>query len=167
MQPPSTPPDSYPGGKPDAGVSQWVTNLRPPHAVYIKPFLGHGAVFRHKRPAQCNTVSTVTLAPYTMCGPGSTSTQGMPTALPAVPDALAFLRAYPLRGDELVYGDPPDVRRTRRTRTRLSPHAMDDAQHAALLTILRRLPCAVLVSGSRSALYDELLRDWCRSPARR
>jgi hypothetical protein len=37
---------------------------------------------------------------------------------------------------------------------------MDDAQHEGLLALLGSLPCAVMVSGYRSALYDEMLRDW-------
>lgn len=77
-----------------------------------------------------------------------------------VGDALAFLRAYPFTGSELVYCDPPYVRSTRRTRARAYRYEMDDAQHAALLAILSSLRCAVMVSGYRSPLYDELLYDW-------
>ena len=36
----------------------------------------------------------------------------------------------------------------------------DDADHIALLGLLNELPCAVMVSGYPSALYEELLRDW-------
>ena len=77
-----------------------------------------------------------------------------------VADALAFLRSYAFRGDELVYADPPYVRSTRRTRGRLYRYEMDDQQHAALLQVLRRLPCAVMVSGYRSVLYEQTLGDW-------
>src|SRR5271154_4598059 len=44
----------YPGGKNGAGVYQTIINLIPPHAVYIEPFLGGGAVMRLKRPAAVN-----------------------------------------------------------------------------------------------------------------
>jgi site-specific DNA-adenine methylase len=44
------PRQSYPGGKAGAGVAQRLINLMPTHAVYIEPFLGHGAVLLHKRP---------------------------------------------------------------------------------------------------------------------
>jgi hypothetical protein len=77
-----------------------------------------------------------------------------------VGDALDFLRSYAFTGSELVYYDPPYVRRSRRTRARLYRYEMDDRQHADLLAILRRLPCAVMVSGYRSALYGEMLGDW-------
>jgi hypothetical protein len=77
-----------------------------------------------------------------------------------VGDALDFLHSYAFRGDELVYCDPPYVRSTRRTRARLYRHEMDDRQHEGLLAILSRLPCAVMVSGYRSALYEQTLGDW-------
>jgi DNA adenine methylase len=44
----------YPGGKNGAGVYQRIVNLCPPHKVYIEPFLGSGAIFRLKRPADLN-----------------------------------------------------------------------------------------------------------------
>jgi hypothetical protein len=77
-----------------------------------------------------------------------------------VGDALAFLRSYAFTGSELVYCDPPYVRSTRRSRGRAYRYEMDDSQHVELLAILRRLPCAVMVSGYRSALYDQTLEDW-------
>ena len=77
-----------------------------------------------------------------------------------VADALDFLRSYAFTGKELLYCDPPYVRSTRRTRARAYRYEMDDSQHAALLAILRRLPCPVMVSGYRSALYEQTLGDW-------
>lgn len=44
----------YPGGKAGAGVYQTLINLMPPHSMYVEPFLGGGAVMRHKRPAAVN-----------------------------------------------------------------------------------------------------------------
>ena len=40
---------------------------------------------------------------------------------------------------------------------------MTDAQHRELLHILLSLPCQVMLSGYRSALYDEALQGWNRS----
>ena len=45
---------TYPGGKNAPGVYQTIINLMPPHAVYIEPFLGSGAILRLKRPARIN-----------------------------------------------------------------------------------------------------------------
>jgi site-specific DNA-adenine methylase len=77
-----------------------------------------------------------------------------------VGDALAFLHSYAFRGDELLYCDPPYLRSTRRTRGRLYRYELDDHQHGELLALLRRLPCPVMVSGYRSALYGQRLGDW-------
>ena len=77
-----------------------------------------------------------------------------------VADALDFLRSYAFTGNELVYADPPYVRSTRRTGGRLYRYELDDSQHGELLALLRRLPCAVMVSGYRSALYGQTLGDW-------
>ena len=45
---------TYPGGKNAPGVYQTIINHMPPHAVYIEPFLGSGAILRLKRPARIN-----------------------------------------------------------------------------------------------------------------
>ena len=170
----------YRGGKAGAGVPQKLINQMPPHTVYIEAFLGHGAILLHKRPAQLNigldldprAVQVVrtrvqhrqsedTCSAYG-CDDDAAATIEVGTARYQllVADALAFLRAYPFRGDELVYCDPPYVRSTRRTRARAYRYEMDDHQHAALLALLMRLRCAVMVSGYRSALYDQMLGDW-------
>ena len=65
-----------------------------------------------------------------------------------------------LTGSELVYCDPPYVRSVRRSRGRAYRYEMAEHQHGELLEVLRRLPCAVMLSGYRSALYDDLLGDW-------
>lgn len=44
----------YPGGKAGAGTYQRIINQIPPHDTYIEPFLGDGAILRHKRPAAQN-----------------------------------------------------------------------------------------------------------------
>ncbi len=59
----------------------------------------------------------------------------------------------------LVYSDPPYLHSARKSARRYR-HDYEDANHAVLLELLRGLPCAVMVSGYPSALYDELLGDW-------
>ena len=44
----------YLGGKAGTDVYQTIINRMPPHRVYMEPFLGSGAVMRHKKPASLN-----------------------------------------------------------------------------------------------------------------
>jgi len=74
-------------------------------------------------------------------------------------DGIAFLRAYPFTGSELVYCDPPYLRSTRSGR-RLYEFEMTDRQHRELLATIRRLPCFVLISGYWSDLYASALKSW-------
>ncbi len=75
--------------------------------------------------------------------------------------AHAFLAAFPFRGTELVYSDPPYLRATRLSDRRYR-HDYTEADHVALLDLLRGLPCQVMVSGHPSALYDGMLEGWRR-----
>lgn len=169
----------YRGGKGGAGVYQKIINQIPPHTTYLEPFLGHGAVLLRKRPAQVSIgldLDPRAVLAVRECLQDRQSDYVCSATIPdndavdirvgaalyrvLVGDALTFLRSYPFRGDELLYADPPYVRSTRRTRARAYRYEMDDHQHADLLAILRRLPCAVMVSGYRSALYEQTLGDW-------
>lgn len=71
-------------------------------------------------------------------------------------------------GDEtLHYVDPPYVHSTRSLRCR-SPayrHELDDDQHRDLASALAGLRGMVVVSGYRSALYDEIYAGWHRIDA--
>ena len=77
----------------------------------------------------------------------------------AGPRLLPPVAAFPFEGDELVYSDPPYVQSTRKSRRRCR-FDYTDADHGALLGILKALPCQVMVSGYPSALYDRMLVGW-------
>ena len=74
-------------------------------------------------------------------------------------DCHGYLADFAFDGSELVYSDPPYLRAARKSGRRYR-HDYGDADHAALLELLKGLPCAVMVSGYPSALYDELLCGW-------
>jgi len=74
-------------------------------------------------------------------------------------DALAFLRSFESPPDALVYCDPPYLLETRRGGP-LYRCEMTTEQHKQLLTLIRRLPCNVMISGYWSALYAQALHDW-------
>lgn len=142
----------YPGGKGKA--YQHIINLMPPHRVYIETHLGGGAVMRQKRPAErnigidadCRVIAEWSIVRHVqielVCG-----------------TAENFLTNYQFRGDELVYADPPYHPQARRRR-RVYSHDYTDADHQRLLTLLKSLPCMVILSGYAHALYDKELVSW-------
>ena len=70
-----------------------------------------------------------------------------------------YLAGFAFDGSELVYSDPPYLHGARKSGHRYR-HDYEDAGHEALLALLRGLPCAVMVSGYPSALYNALLCGW-------
>lgn len=144
----------YTGGK--GGCFRHLVNLMPPHDVYIETHLGGGNVLERKKPAEHNIgvdidpdVIRVFSAHYALHA-GSQNFhfhQG---------DAVEFLRRYRFTGRELVYSDPPYLHETR-SRRDLYRFEYTDAQHANLLGVLVSLPCAVMVSGYFSEIYQATL----------
>ena len=148
----------YPGGK----NVEWrrVVNRIPPHRVYVEPFLGSGAVLRHKRAAE-----------------RSIGLDTDPEAIGAVRAALGDRPDVELRCDDgidyldglaarrpgpavCVYADPPYLPETRTKRIQYGPHELTRDDHVRLLAIVRRLGCRVLLSGYPSELYAEALVGW-------
>jgi DNA adenine methylase len=161
----------YPGGKGGAGVHQTIINQMPPHRVYIEPFIGGGSIFRHKAPAQASIVIDADdrVANYWLVrtgengdATGETGENGDAGSITVIHgDAGQFLESYNFLGDELVYCDPPYVMASRSGR-RIYKHEMTDEQHFHLVAVLLTIPAAVMLSGYRNAIYDELLAHWRR-----
>jgi hypothetical protein len=74
-------------------------------------------------------------------------------------NGISFLSSYRFTGGELVYCDPPYLMGTRSS-GRLYACEMSDGAHRRLLRIVKRLPCAVVVSGYWSELYGRELAGW-------
>ena len=75
-------------------------------------------------------------------------------------DCIPYLLNRKWQGGEFVYCDPPYLMHTRKGGRELYAHEYDDADHVALLSTLRRLPCMVMISGYWSELYADTLADW-------
>jgi len=143
---------NYFGSKATSGLCQPIIAMMPPHDTYIETHLGGGAIMQRKPPARHNIgidLNERTLGKF-QCDYPVELIGGC---------AHRFLRQYEFRGRELVYSDPPYLHSTRSSGRR---YRFDYAErdHVALLTLLKSLPCAVMVSGYPSALYDELLGGW-------
>jgi site-specific DNA-adenine methylase len=144
----------YSGGKNGPGVYQRLINLMPPHRVYIEPFLGSGAVIRHKRPALVNIGIDINQTCLDRVN-------DLSNTILKCDDAISFLSKYKFKGDELIYCDPPYLLETRSSiKGRYYEYEFTDWQHKKLLKLLRRLRCMVMISGYDSRIYREMLQDW-------
>lgn len=147
---------SYPGGKSGAGVYQTIINHIPPHRVYIEPFLGSGAVMRMKAPAATNIGVDIDLAVI-----GAFRVHFTRAATLIHGDALEYLASYPWTGAEFVYCDPPYLIEVRSSKRNIYRHEFSSPeQHGHLLSLLKTIPAAVMISGYPSTLYEQMLPDW-------
>lgn len=76
-------------------------------------------------------------------------------------DFRDVLPLYRSQTHALIYADPPYVRSTLGT-DRLYLHDMSDDEHMELIDLLDAHAGPVLLSGYRSALYDDRLAHWTR-----
>ena len=144
----------YPGGKEGAGTFQRIINQIPPHDVYIEPFLGGGAILRHKRPAGSSIGIDIDADVINRFLVGT-----VPGAIAICDDAISWLESYAWQGNEFVYADPPYVRSTCLSDCRYR-FDLSEKDHRRLLNVLLRLPCPVMISGYMSSLYACILSGW-------
>ena len=143
---------SYFGSKATSGLCQPIIAMMPRHDTYIESHLGGGAIMQRKPAAQRNIGidrDAVALARFECSYP----VERVHSC------AHRFLAEYEYLGRELVYSDPPYLQSTRSSSRR---YRFDYAErdHVALLELLAKLPCQVMVSGYPSSLYDGLLSGW-------
>ncbi len=155
---------SYPGGK--GNSFHKLINLMPPHDVYIEAFLGMGSVMRHKKPASVANIGidcdAAALAMFREAGASSASASSTNTQLIQA-DALDWLRRSPLvrQASTLLYLDPPYLMTTRKQQRDLYRHEFGtEEEHRELVTVIRDLPCMVMISGYPSPLYSSVLAGW-------
>ena len=77
--------------------------------------------------------------------PSDAETSGRPCFEIWQRDGIDFLKSYSFTGRELVYCDPPYLLSTR-SGGKLYKFEMTEAQHRDLLDVIRRIPCAVMIS---------------------
>jgi DNA adenine methylase len=144
----------YPGGK--GKCYQHVINILPPHQTYIETHLGGGSVLLKKKPAAFSI--GIDRDPAVI----RRWKEIVPTLAHYVEaDAVDFLRSTRFFGDELIYCDPPYLPSTRR-RNPVYRYDYCEADHINLLQTLQSLPCAVVISGYPSQIYDDCLSGWSK-----
>ena len=142
----------YFGSKATSGLCQAIIALMPPHDTYIESHLGGGAIMQRKPPAPRNIgidLNERALAGF-QCP--------YPVELVRA-HAHRFLAEFPYQGRELVYCDPPYLHATRSSDRRYR-FEYEEPDHLELLSLLKKLPCQVILSGYPSRLYDEHLAGW-------
>ena len=143
---------AYFGSKATSGLCQAIIALMPPHDTYIESHLGGGAIMKRKPPALRNIGidrNERALEKF-QCDYPVELVHGC---------AHRFLAEFAYQGRELVYCDPPYLHSTRSSDRRYR-FDYEESDHLELLGLLKRLPCAVILSGYPSTLYDEQLTGW-------
>lgn len=144
---------NYLGAKSASGAYQAIINLMPPHDTYIEPFLGTGAVMKKKAAANRNIGVDINQS--------CIDAFNYAAAELYCEDAFSFLSEFCFQssGRTLVYLDPPYLPSTRTSANRYD-FELTESDHISLLTLIRTLPCHVIISGYWSELYSEHLKDW-------
>lgn len=162
---------TYPGGKNGAGIYQRIINNMPPHDIYVEAFLGSGAVLRNKRPARRNIGIDRSVEALDLCWEladqagmsvlENNFVQGC--ALGILPSLKTELSesSFIDNPKALIYADPPYLMETRKGGD-LYDFELSDDDHECLLNLLADARCMVMISGYRSALYDDLLSHFRR-----
>ena len=142
----------YFGSKATSGLCQPLIAMIPPHDTYIETHLGGGAIMKRK-PAALRNIGIdrdARALDAFECDYRVELVHGC---------AHRYLAEFEFQGSELVYSDPPYLKRTRTSRRRYR-FDYEEADHVALLELLKGVPCQVMVSGYPSTLYEERLRGW-------
>jgi DNA adenine methylase len=181
---------TYPGGKNGAGVYHAIINQMPKHRVYIEPFLGGGAILRHKKPAELSIGVEPNKTAFDAWrefesesfhfskfsyGSGDRTLQFTPVQNHHASSTNVNLRIYNYtfnewreggnsfldQPDTLIYLDPPYLMETRSNKSkRYDPEFSDWFSHEELLTFLLTLECNVMISGYDHPVYNERLAEW-------
>jgi DNA adenine methylase len=173
---------TYDGGKNANGVIHAIGRQIPPHRVRVEAFAGSAPLSRLVKLPDLNVIID---ADRGACAAAASNPALVATTIVngcalrwlrgAFPVQLAFDGGHrpPLQvkiegrkfaaRDVLVYLDPPYLLSTRTYQRDLYKHELKtEEEHAALLELLLGLPCLVMLSGYRSALYDSMLAEWRR-----
>lgn len=159
--------DSYPGGKGGDGTRQFIINQIPEHDIYIEPFLGGGAIMRHKRPAPVQNIG-IELDPEVVnvwrCALQHI-TLLHENAFSYLHDmALAEITNSDQRHRQFLFIDPPYLDATLSNRRAPYRHRLPYEAHVELLNRLKtigQMPNTfIMVCALPNLLYEHMLQNW-------
>lgn len=156
---------TYNGGKESDGTFQKIINIMPPHDIYIEPFLGNGAILRHKKPA---TIASIAIDFDTAVINQWRKLKSFPGLTLINTDAISWIENFlvpaaiikNLGTQVLIYIDPPYPKETRRNQKDLYKFEFTTNQHYKLINVIRELPAHIIISSYPNQLYNEYLEDW-------
>lgn len=156
--------ETYFGGKGSDGTFQQIINCLRPHRRYIEPFAGNATIARHKRPAdETSVLNDINESVYERLNEAFHSSEKFTIKNLEALEMLRFELNYqlicPYR--TLIYCDPPYPPSTRKSLKRYKDE-MTEEQHRALLELLLRFECDVVISTRPNELYTEMLNGWQR-----
>ena len=128
----------YFGSKATSGLCQPIIAMMPPHDTYIETHLGGGALMRRK-PAALRNIGIDRDA-------RALGEFGCDYPVELIHGcAHRFLGESVFEGTELIYSDPPYLKRTRSSKHRYR-FDYEEADHVELLELLKAVRCQVMVS---------------------
>lgn len=156
--------DSYFGGKGSDGTFQQIINCFRPHRRYIEPFAGNATIARQKSPAdEMNVLNDVNKLVSERLDEAFQNTEKFTVknfdALEMLKFELNYKLICPYR--TLIYCDPPYPPVTRKSSKRYKDE-MTEQQHVALLELLLKFECDIVISTRPNELYAEMLKSWPR-----
>lgn len=160
----SKPFKSYNGGKESDGTFQKIINVMPPHDIYIEAFLGNGAIFRKKKPANISSIG-IDLDTAVICEWAGISFENLKLINM---DAISWLETFETISSilknmgirVLIYLDPPYPKHTWKNQVKLYEHELSQQDHTKLLTVARSIDANIVISSYPNDLYNEVLKHW-------
>lgn len=149
---------NYVGSKQSSQLLPHIINYIPAHSTYVELFAGSAAVGRNLRQAEksiFNDLDPVVTSALSYVKPYGYSVVNLPADVAIVPFMLCG-------SDTFIYADPPYPLSSRRSGRSYYNYEMSDSDHVALLRLLLKCSCNVMLSSYPNSLYDSMLTSWVR-----
>lgn len=153
----------YKGGKNGNGTYQTIINQIPKHEIYIEPFAGSAAIFRHKL-AAVNSI---------LCDKSREQCEKLKNKLSPSPiiincDTIQSIHFIIEMGNILhncnhsvfMYLDPPYPMESRTYKKNIYKYELSTAHHNALLNAIRSANFNIAISTYENTMYATKLKNW-------
>lgn len=155
---------NYPGSKNNSGILQFFINRIPYHKRYFELFVGTGALYYAKKPAEINIL--LDMNPDVVEALLRKDLHKEQT-LVSNGSAIELMQRckQSITRQDFIYLDPPYPMSTRAGR-KYYQHEMTDADHVQLLQTIQALDANIMISTRQNKLYEEYLKGWYKATHR-